>query len=73
MLAWDKQEEKYFEVKINNADWSRVQEPKYTVKDALIYDIINIIVRASSENSYKDNMFTYNSELRMVIESIHFT
>ena len=73
MLAWDKQEEKYFEVKINNANWSRVQEPKYTVKGALIYDIINIIVRASSENSYKDNMFTYNSELRMVIESIHFT
>lgn len=72
-FEWAKQNIKVYDVKINKVDWIRVYEPKYTVEDALIYDYINITVRVFYGKSHKDNNFTYNGELCMVFESLHFT
>nr|XP_022304273.1 uncharacterized protein LOC111111531 isoform X2 [Crassostrea virginica] len=59
LFSWNNLQKKYYDVRINNTPWARVFEPKYTVKDALMYnDNIRINVRA--EHSSKDNTLTYN-------------
>lgn len=66
LFSWNNLQKTYYDVKINNTPWTRVYEPKYTVKDALMYnDSIRINVRA--KHSSKDNTLTYNGELCMVL------
>ena len=62
LFSWGKLEKKVYDVRINNAAWSRVSQPKYIVKDALIYDYISILIRVFEERPIKDYTLTYNGE-----------
>nr|XP_022304465.1 uncharacterized protein LOC111111660 [Crassostrea virginica] len=48
----------YYYVFINNKDLGWISDTEYTVKDALMYDCINITVR--TERTYVDYKLTYN-------------
>ena len=71
LFSWDNLQKTYYDVSINNAAWNRVNQPKYTVKDALMHSQhirINVRVPGSSE----DNILTYNGELCMML-ALYFT
>lgn len=61
LFSWGNLQKTFYDVSIN-VQWIRVNESKYTVQDALLYDCININVRESGKRSYKDHTFTYNGE-----------
>ena len=50
----------YYGVFINNKGLGWIPDTEYTVKDALMYDCINITVR--TDRSYEDYKLTYNGE-----------
>ena len=58
LFSWGNLEKKFYDVRINNAVWIRVYEPKYIVKDALIYEYIRIYIHVLG----KDHTLTYKSE-----------
>ena len=51
----------YYYVFINNKNVGWIPDTEYTVKDALMYDCINITVR--TDRPYEDYKLTYNGEL----------
>ena len=55
---------RYYYLTINNQGLGWIKDTEYTVKDALMYDYINITVRTvRTEGSLKDYKLTYNGEL----------
>ena len=62
LFSWGNLEKKVYDVRINDAAWSRVYKPKYTVKDALIYDYIRIYIRVLEKRYLKDYTLTYKGE-----------
>lgn len=61
LFSWGNLQKTFYDVRING-QWIQVNESKYTVKDALLYDNININVREYEKRSPKDHTFTYNGK-----------